>query len=66
MGNLCSGPKRKTDFASLKLKYEQAGQGHVLSNYHTLGLEQKENLLDQLSSFEPLAINKLYKNLVQN
>jgi len=45
--------------SQLKEKYTSAGQGHVLTFYDSLSGAEKAALYKQLSSFDPLYINKI-------
>jgi hypothetical protein len=66
MGNvLCNTKKRGPAlFAQQKAIYQGCGQSHLLEDYETLTAAQKESLLDEMESFDPKIISKLYKDLV--
>ena len=65
MGSTCSTRKSAASLFPLeKLRYEKAGQGHVLDHYETLTQSQREDLLEELSSFDPDHINYLFQKLV--
>ena len=68
MGNFFCNTKKtsKNIFTQQRTIYEAANQGHLLSNFDYLGKSEQENLLDELESFDPKIINKLYKDLVVN
>jgi UDP-N-acetylglucosamine/UDP-N-acetylgalactosamine diphosphorylase len=68
MGNIFCNTKKtsKNQLLQQRTIYEAAGQGHLLSNFDYLGKSEQESLLDELESFDPKIINKLYKDLVVN
>lgn len=51
--------KEKQQVASLREKYNQAGQGHVFTFYDTLSPVDQDALVSQLSPFDPEYINEL-------
>ena len=68
MGNIFCNTKKtsKVCITQQRAIYEAAGQGHLLSNFDYLSKQEQDNLLDELESFDPKVINKLYKDLVVN
>ena len=50
-----------TSESELRAKFNEAGQNHVFTFWNELNLEEKNELLEQLSEFEPSNTNEIYK-----
>ena len=66
MGNLCGGGRSQDALLdAVKRKYGVTGQSHVLDDYAQLADKEKKKLVEDLDSFDPAVITKLYKDLVE-
>ena len=67
MGNICcQQPKTSKDLHRVEtIRYKSADQGHVFEYWDTLTEEEKDSLLEQLGSFDPKTMNKLYNEIVK-
>jgi UDP-N-acetylglucosamine/UDP-N-acetylgalactosamine diphosphorylase len=53
------------DFATLRQKWESAGQGHVFRFFDSLDSAAKQRLLSQLEMFDPKHLSELAENYVK-
>lgn len=61
-----SAAETTPSYATLKAKFEAAGQGHVLTFYPTLEPAQQAALLKQLAGLDVVRVNRIYKHAVES
>ncbi|KAM0788592.1 hypothetical protein ACM66B_001714 [Microbotryomycetes sp. NB124-2] len=52
------------DYDSLKRRFDSAGQGHVFKFYDSLSQQDQQSLLSQLSTIDPVRVNKVYETAI--